>query len=151
MKAINIEWDIDEDIVDGSLPREVELPKDIQEDEIADYLSDEYGFCVFEFDIEKEETKDWLNIVVVNCDDKYIEYEWDSIKDFISDMNSNNENIPMLDDILVEVNTKNNELQSWWENDALIVDELLEKCKNMQYIMLSTYLSNNLYEPTKEN
>ena len=55
MKAVNIEWDIDEDIVDGSLPREVELPRDTQEDEIADYLSDEYEFCVFRFGVSYDD------------------------------------------------------------------------------------------------
>jgi hypothetical protein len=27
----------------------VEIPNDIEEDEIADYLSDEYGYCVESF------------------------------------------------------------------------------------------------------
>lgn len=55
MKAVNIEWDIDEDIVDASLPREVELPRDMHEDEIADYLSEEYEFCVFGFDVSYDD------------------------------------------------------------------------------------------------
>lgn len=46
-----------------------------------------------------------LNIVVINCDGKYVEYEWGSKKAFIQDMQSDNENIPMLDDPLTEVNT----------------------------------------------
>ena len=54
--ATNIEWDTDgEDVV---LPSEVEIPDNIEEDAIADYLSDEYGFCVFGFGIEKEQKKE---------------------------------------------------------------------------------------------
>lgn len=53
MKAVNIMWDIDEDIVDGSLPDTVEIPNEIDEEDVADYLSDTYEFCVFGFDIEQ--------------------------------------------------------------------------------------------------
>lgn len=75
-----------------------------------------------------------LNIVVINCDGKYIEYEWDSIESFIKDMKSNNENIPMLDDILAEVNTDNDNLQSWWRNvDGMTVNDLVNKCKRRAF------------------
>ena len=71
-----------------------------------------------------------LNIVVINCDGKYIEYEWDSIESFIKDMESDNENIPMLDDVLAEVNTDNDNLQSWWRDaDGMTVDDLVNECK----------------------
>ena len=71
-----------------------------------------------------------LNIVVINCDRKYVEYEWDSKKAFVQDMQSDNENIPMLDDPLVEVNTQDDNLQLWWRNtDEMTVDDLLEECK----------------------
>lgn len=53
MRAINIMWDIDEDIVDGSLPDRVEIPNGIDEEDVADWLSDTYAFCVFGFDIEQ--------------------------------------------------------------------------------------------------
>ena len=33
-----------------------------------------------------------LNIVVINCNDNYVEYEWNSLKDFVSDIDSDNEN-----------------------------------------------------------
>lgn len=33
------------------LPTEVEVPEDIMEDEIADYLTDTYDFCVEDFDM----------------------------------------------------------------------------------------------------
>ena len=51
MKAINIEWDIDEDY-DGDLdvlqmlPNEIEIPNEMtDEEEISDYISNETGFC----------------------------------------------------------------------------------------------------------
>ena len=51
MKAINIEWDIDNEEVD--LPTEMEIPTKIEndEEEISDWLSDETGFCHKGFDI----------------------------------------------------------------------------------------------------
>lgn len=54
MKATEIDWDVDdiEIIEELGLPDEVELPSDIEEDEVADYLSDAYGFCVNSFVIE---------------------------------------------------------------------------------------------------
>jgi hypothetical protein len=57
MKAINIIWCIDDEGSDFNPngyngPREVEIPNEIEEDDIADYLSDEYGFLVESFDIE---------------------------------------------------------------------------------------------------
>ena len=71
-----------------------------------------------------------LNIVVINCDGKYVGYEWNSKKAFVQDMQSDNENIPMLDDPLVEVNTQDHNLQLWWRNtDGMTVDDLLEECK----------------------
>ena len=50
MKAINIKWDTDNEMID--LPTEVEIPEGYSEDEVADYLSDEYGYCIFNFDID---------------------------------------------------------------------------------------------------
>lgn len=58
MKAFNIDWDIDHDDYinlneqDLLPPTEVELPDDIQEDEIADWLSDTYSWCVNSFEID---------------------------------------------------------------------------------------------------
>jgi|OM-RGC.v1.036085248 hypothetical protein len=43
IKTTRIDWDTDEHKVD--LPQQVELEVD-HEDEIADELSDEYGWCV---------------------------------------------------------------------------------------------------------
>lgn len=71
-----------------------------------------------------------LNIVVINCDDVYMEYEWESKEDFVKDMESDNENIPMLDDVLAEVNTQDDNLQLWWRNTEWnTVNDLLEECK----------------------
>lgn len=71
-----------------------------------------------------------MNIVVINCDGKYMEYEWDSIESFIKDMENDNENIPMLDDVLAEINTDNDNLQSWWRDSyGMTVDDLVNECK----------------------
>ena len=46
MKAVNIDWDVDniEDL--EFLPTEIEIPENItDEEDISDYLSDETGFC----------------------------------------------------------------------------------------------------------
>ena len=55
MKAINIEWGIEdeEDIELEDLPTEVEIPNGMtDEDDISDWLSDEYGFCHYGFELE---------------------------------------------------------------------------------------------------
>ena len=59
MKAYNILWDVDDE-GDGSreeilktLPTEIEIPEGIDEEDIADYLSDETGYCHFGFALEK--------------------------------------------------------------------------------------------------
>lgn len=55
MKATNIEWDYgeytDEDIL---LPTEVEIPENITEDEVSDYLSDLTGFCHYGYVLERD-------------------------------------------------------------------------------------------------
>lgn len=68
-----------------------------------------------------------LNIIVINCDGRHIRYSWDSLKDFIKDMESDNENIPMLDDILAKVDTDDEKLQNFYPS----VNDLVEKCKNL--------------------
>jgi hypothetical protein len=52
--ATNIKWDTDGEQIDD-LPTRVEIPFGVDDDEIADLLSDEYGFCVCRFDIEQVE------------------------------------------------------------------------------------------------
>ena len=52
----SIVWDTDgEDPKELELPTEVEVPGDVEEDEIADWLSDEYGYCVESYALEREE------------------------------------------------------------------------------------------------
>lgn len=41
---VSVNWETDGEIVD--LPKVVEIPKDIDDEEIADYLSDKYGWLV---------------------------------------------------------------------------------------------------------
>ena len=55
MKATNIKWDIDYDD-NNFLPTEVEIPTGItDEEEISDWLSDEFGYCHEGFCLEMEE------------------------------------------------------------------------------------------------
>ena len=53
MRAINIIWDTDEEIVD--LPTEMEFPNELfdggYDDDVANYLSDQTGWCVESFNI----------------------------------------------------------------------------------------------------
>lgn len=52
MKATNIVWETDGcSIEELGLPIEVDVPSDVEEDEIADWLSDEYGFLVESFEL----------------------------------------------------------------------------------------------------
>ena len=58
MKAVNIKWDTDGDMeVFDELPTEVEIPdylitdEDDLLDDVSDWLSDEYGFCHFGFEL----------------------------------------------------------------------------------------------------
>ena len=52
--ATEIEWDLDEGDEDVELPEKVLIPWNILDDDIADYLSDEYGFCVRDFEVEED-------------------------------------------------------------------------------------------------
>ena len=52
MKVTNIVWDTygyyGSDI---HLPKEVDVPDDLEGEDIADYLSDKYGMCVESFEL----------------------------------------------------------------------------------------------------
>ena len=101
---------------------------DIEKDKFSFYFFINFVKDCYEIDMAKY--KSMLNIVVINCDGKYVEYEWDSKKAFVQDMQSDNENIPMLDDPLTEVNTQDDNLQLWWRNtDGMTIGDLLEECK----------------------
>lgn len=63
MKAVEIEWDLEDDAFEYNndckeLPTKVEIPDWVTKgcethqeicDAVVDYLSDEYGYCVIEF------------------------------------------------------------------------------------------------------
>lgn len=52
MRAINIEWDVDYEEQIEDLPKEIEIPKGMtDEEEISDWLSDETGFCHAGFEL----------------------------------------------------------------------------------------------------
>ena len=58
MKAVNIDWCLDNDDYinlneqDILPPTEVDIPYGVEEDDVVDYLSDEYGYLVNSFEIE---------------------------------------------------------------------------------------------------
>lgn len=73
LKAINIKWDTDGDMeVLNELPTELIIPDDLEElykikedreyalEEIADWLSDETGFCHAGFEVEKVIIKEFV-------------------------------------------------------------------------------------------
>lgn len=55
MKATNIKWDMDGECpIPSILPTTVNIPEDMtDEEEISDWLSDEFGFCHCGFEIVK--------------------------------------------------------------------------------------------------
>ena len=53
MKAINIKWSIDCNKQLDFLPKEIEIPNGMKEDEVSDYLSEVTGFCHDGYVLEK--------------------------------------------------------------------------------------------------
>ena len=53
MKVTDIIWETDGEVVD--LPSEVEVDDDMLDDEIADYLSDTYGWLVDSFSLPMDD------------------------------------------------------------------------------------------------
>ena len=55
MKAVNIEWDVDNPEDLETLPKEIEIPAELvdyeSEDEISDYITELTGFCHWGFDL----------------------------------------------------------------------------------------------------
>lgn len=45
MKATNIIWDVDYEEDLENLPTEIKIPDGMDEDDVADYLSDVTGYC----------------------------------------------------------------------------------------------------------
>lgn len=60
MRVTNILWDTDGESVD--LPTEVDIIDNIDEDEVADYLSDEYGYLVESFFLPEKENEFYDNL-----------------------------------------------------------------------------------------
>lgn len=60
MKAVDIDWDVDYEEQREFLPTEIEIPDDIEDDEIGDYLSDVTGFCHNGYRLERK--------LIVPCD-----------------------------------------------------------------------------------
>lgn len=53
MKAVNIQWDVDDPSELEQLPTEIEIPDGMDdEDEISDYISDVTDFCHYGFVLE---------------------------------------------------------------------------------------------------
>lgn len=51
IKITDIQWDTDGEDID--LPKNIVIEKEPENEDIADYLSDTYGFCVFGFKVEE--------------------------------------------------------------------------------------------------
>ena len=45
-KLIGVEWDTDTEEEANELPATVRIPEDMDDENVCEYLSDEYGFCV---------------------------------------------------------------------------------------------------------
>ena len=60
MRVTNIIWDTDGESVD--LPTEVDIIDNIDNDEVADYLSDEYGYLVESYFLPENETEFYDNL-----------------------------------------------------------------------------------------
>lgn len=44
--TVKVDWDVDDKDDLKYLPKTVEIPSNVDEEDVSDYLSDEYGFCV---------------------------------------------------------------------------------------------------------
>ena len=72
-----------------------------------------------------------LNIVYVNCEGCFIENQWESLEEFVAEMNSDNSDIPMLDDFIQTIDCDEcEELDNKNYEDFYTVDSLLEYVKN---------------------
>lgn len=88
MRAINIQWDTDNDD-SVKLPNEMELPFGMtDEDEISDYLSDVTGFCHKGFDLIVELDTCPYNDVT---DCRYFEVPYDWLMDVLESLDNMNE------------------------------------------------------------
>lgn len=63
-RATNIQWETDGETVE--LPNAVDIPADIKPENVADYLSDKYGWLVVSFQIEGEPPEDHRDAALDN-------------------------------------------------------------------------------------
>lgn len=61
MKAYDINWDTDGENID--LPTKIILPDGMEDDEITEYLSDQTGYCVFDYKTGEFSSIDVKNII----------------------------------------------------------------------------------------
>jgi len=54
-RIFNIDWDVEDGVSDLPMEFEIEIDEDVEniEDELADAISDEYGYCHYCFDYER--------------------------------------------------------------------------------------------------
>lgn len=75
-----------------------------------------------------------MRLTVINRDGKYVGYKWNTIEEFVSDMNSKKEGLPMLNDGIVFLDTRNDEISDWWRfSKGITINDLLEKYKAMYF------------------
>ena len=57
-REVYVEWDVSdsefENFMDEGVPRKVYVPMSVAEEDIADWLSDKYGYCVESYTINNE-------------------------------------------------------------------------------------------------
>ena len=70
MKVTNIDWETDG--YEVNLPTEVEVDDNMSDDEIADYLSDTYGYLVngFALPFDEEKDEDYFGLCVNKIEGK---------------------------------------------------------------------------------
>lgn len=44
--ATNIEWEVDDEDILETLPQEIEIPDEVEDEDIEDYLTNETGYLV---------------------------------------------------------------------------------------------------------
>lgn len=105
--AKNINWDTD-GVVVSELPETVEIPEDVHEDNVADWLSDTYGYCVFGYNLVQENTDEYMRYQA----NKVIESIPENLRDWVyrqlwaehvrEDVESQVEQLPYYEDITDE-------------------------------------------------
>ena len=65
-----------------------------------------------------------LNITVINCDGKHCTYEYMDGKDFVSAIDGNGTDIPMLDDVICELETDIESIADYWSKELHTCSDL---------------------------